>query len=86
MEKVVGSALEVSTKRLFAFRQVLIKIWVENSVLLFNEIWNRKSVFGMLSPLTKLILLHTDVFLCYANQTKIASLVKGGKAVKMLKK
>ena len=45
MEKIVGSALEVSTKRLLTLDKNRVKMWVEISVSAIQHIGNRKSVF-----------------------------------------
>ena len=51
MEKIVGSALQLSAKRLFSLdKNRLKKIWGENSVFAIQHIGNRKRFFVVLSP------------------------------------
>ena len=46
MEKLVGSALELSTKRLFSLvKYSRLKIWVANSAFAIQHKGNRKSPF-----------------------------------------
>ena len=48
------------------------KIWVENSVFAIRLIENRKRFTEVLSPLTKLNLLHTVVVLHFTHHIKTA--------------
>ena len=48
------------------------KIWVENTVFAIQHIGNRKSFTEVLSPVTKLILLHTVEVLYLTHHIKMA--------------
>ena len=88
--KLIDSAFELSTKVFFSFEKYRLKLWVEsfeNYGFAIQSIGNRKKKFywSAFPTVTKLIPLHTVVVLHSAHQIKIEWLVRGGKAIKMLK-
>ena len=84
MEKIVGSALELSPKKDFLIGHVQIKTYGLQTLFLLFNIKKIENVLEVLSPsptVTKLIRLHTVVVLHCTRQ--VACLIRGGKVVKM---
>ena len=68
IKKIVGSALEISTKVLFSLDKYQIKIWVENPVSAIQHIG--KAFLKCFLPVTKLVILHTVIVLHYIHHIK----------------
>ena len=87
--KVVCKTLKLSTKEGFSqLTSINEKIWVENSVSAIYHTGNRKNVLEVPPPPPprhQLILLHAVVVLHYKHHINKTCLIKGGKAVEMLK-
>ena len=72
MKKIVILTLELYTQVFFALDKYLLKIWVKKTVFAIQHIGNRISFTEVLSPVTKLIFLHTVVVLHLTHHIKMA--------------